>query len=1110
MSEVMRRLAALPPDRRAAFLRKLQGQEPAAAEPVLEPGPPDDDSFPLTIQQEQLWILDRYAPGLPTYNVPLRIGLRGELDPAVLAGALRRIQARHDVLRTEIRQDGERPVQRVVDVVPLELPLEDLSGLPDPTRGQELERICLEEARRPFDLGRAPLLRCRLLRLCADEHVLLWVTHHVVFDGWSNAVLLRELCARYREEAGDRPAAADAPSLRYGDYARWQRAWLAHESSRRNLEHWTSRLAGCEQLMLPTDRPYPPRLTFDGTVETRWLPRDFLERVEWFASARNLTVFTTFLAAVQAVLHRSTGQTDLVIGSAFSNRQRASLQDLIGYFVNVVPLRCDLSGDPTFAELLERARDAVVLGLEHQELPLERIVEAVRPPRVANRLPLVQATLTMQTVQDAGAGLEMPRGLEVSSISVPAGVSRFDLALEVGRDRRGHPYLNAEYNTRIFERDTIARLLEHVEVLLAGAMADPERRLPRLEIMAPEELRAVLHGGNPSTVPRTPRTIVELFHEQVERSPQRVCVTGHGELTYRQLADQARSIASRLVGRGAAPERRVGLCLDRSPAMVAALLGVLESGAAYVPVDPAYPPERQATILRDAGAIAVVTTAALRDRVPAGPWHTVVLDDQPAADAAGPPLPPRPDNLAYVLYTSGSTGVPKGVLIEHRSVASFISTVREMFRLTPDDRILGFAPLTFDVSVFETFAALLTGARLVLCDESDRRDPERLAELMETHAVTVMDLPPAVMALLEPSRFPALRVAFVGGEAFSGQLTTRWSARGREFYNGYGPTETTVTVIAKRCEGSWEQSPPIGRAMANHRALVLDEHLAPVPMGVAGELFVGGAGMARGYLDQPALTAVSFIPDPFAPRAGERLYRTGDLARWLVGGELEFLGRVDRQVQLRGLRIELGEVESALAAHPAVRQAVVEMVGQGEQARLVAYVTGDGGQVPAEDLRRSAAAKLPAYMVPNQVLWLERIALTSSGKVDRSRLPEAAEPVARAGRPPGTELERRIADEVFAPVLGGDRPAADDNLFVIGGTSLQAMEILGRARSLFEVRIDAGEFYVEPTVARLAALVEASRVDGERRRPSFEELAERLQALPEDDAQELLRSLEGG
>ena len=917
-SELLRRISAIPADRRATFLRQLQARQVLSS---------TEELAPLSQAQESLWVLDRYAPGGVAYNVALALRFEGSLDVDALARAVRGVVDRHESLRTRFTVVDDVPHQLVSAEVPLELDVEDLTDLDPDRREAKLARVLDQESRRPFDLVRGPLVRTRLLRLDRELHVLVWVVHDIVFGTGSDELLLDEIVERY-----GRPDGPIAPlPLRYADWAREQRRRAAAGELQAQLAEWTAAMAGNEPLDLPTDLPRPGHIVQEGGVVTRELDAELLGR----AGPDGL------LASYAAVLSRHAAQTDLVIGCPVRVREPAASRRLIGLFGNLLPVRLDLGDDPGLGDLLARVREGLEWARAREAVAYGAVVDAARGPGDSRRSSLAQVSFEPTSL---GLARSLP-GLRVRLARHHNGTARFELGLEL-RTGGGRAVLALEHSSALFTADTARRLLEQVELLLRAGLAAPATPVSRLPLVSPEERRQVLEEWNDTARPFPVTTIVEDLRAAVAAHAGRTAlVDERGSLTYAQVAERAGCLARRLRAAGVGLESRVAVCLPRGVGSIVALLGVLEAGGAYVPVDQGLPQERTETLLRDAGVVAVLADAATAAGLPPGPWAVVDPDapadappGAPEAEAAAPAIHPR--NAAYMIYTSGSTGRPKGVVIEHGSVTQFVRSVREMFSLTPEDRFVQFAALSFDVSVFEIFGALLTGASLTVAGAEDRLSMERLTRILLEREITVIDLPPAVMELLYPEQLTALRVAFVGGEAFSGELTTRWAAGGRIFTNGYGPTETTVTVVAKRCTGTWSSSPPIGRAMANHRAYALDRHMAPAPVGVPGELYIGGAGVARGYAGRPDLTAAAFVPDPFAAEPGQRLYRTGDLVKWQPGGDLLFLGRRDRQVKVRGLRIELGEIEAVLSEHPHVRQCVVTKIGSGEGAALGGSILG--------------------------------------------------------------------------------------------------------------------------------------------------------------------------
>jgi amino acid adenylation domain-containing protein len=1106
MSEISERLAKLPPGRRAEFLALLRAELEGPAHEQLIPRPRVGPA-PLSYAQETLWFLEGLAPGLPTYNVPIWLRLRGELDPIALRAALADVVRRHESLRTYFMEQAEGPVQVTEPDVPVELPVVDLAGEEAETRPRRAEELATEAARLPFDLTAVPLWRARVLRLAPDDHMFVFVVHHIVFDGWSLNVFGRDLAEAYRARREGREPELEPLSVQYPDYAYWQREWLEGESLDKLVDYWRNRLAGASVLEFPTDRPRPAQVTYNGTFLERRLPARLIERVRALASQETVTPFTVYIAAFFVLLHRYTGQDDLVIGSPTANRGRPQVRSLIGYFINMLVLRGDLSGDPAFREVVGQLRSTVQEAFANGELPFGKMVAAIRPVRDPSRSPLFQIAYTMRDAE--GPVPELP-GLKVTQRSADPGTSRFDMSWNAGEGPGGLD-LTIEFNTDLFDRATVERLIAHYEHVLDAVTAGPGSRASAVPLLSEQERQALLRdAGSPRReVPDV--TVPELFGRQVARARDAVALVADGrELSYGELDVSANRLARLLHDHGAKPGELVAVCLPRTAGLVVAVLGILKSGAAYLPLDPSHPPARLAGIVDDARPCAVVTDDERAGLFPADRARLVRIDSADLARQPGgaPATGPRPGDVAYVLYTSGSTGRPKGVLIEHRNVVNFIASVRELFGLTTRDRMLGYAAITFDVSVFEIFSALLTGARLYLATDEERLTLDRLQSLMESAGITVIDMPPSVMALLEPERLGALRVVFVGGEAFGGELVNRWN-QGRRFFNGYGPTECTVTMIVEECPGTWTGSPPIGRPMVNHVAHVVDRYFNLVPYGVAGELVIGGAGLARGYLNRPGLTAESFVDDPFATAPGGRLYRTGDLVRRLPDGRLVFHGRIDQQVKIRGSRIELGEVESVLTAHDKVGQAAARpwTDGRGE-AHLVAYVTPAGTPgLELSELRSYLASRLPTYMIPAYFVELDQLPLNASGKVDRAALPapDTSRPTG-SHAPPRTGIERALAEEVFAPVLGLPQVGIHDNFFEFGGNSLQAARLISGIRRRFGVEIRLADFFRSPTVANLAVLVDRERLRG----MSDEEMVKLVEAMPEEEVARLLGDREAG
>lgn len=1094
-------LAGLSESERDRLLAELE-RRAAAPNDVPSHGP-RPEHLPLSFEQQRLWVLERFAPGTSTYTMPFAVTLRGPLDGRALERALDEIVRRHEILRTTFELRDEQPVQVVHDPRALGVVRVDHSSLPRAEAEAAAQTRASEEAARPFVLETGPLARATLIEVGDEQHVLVLTFHHIVFDGWSGSVLLAELTALYGAFSRGQPSPLPELPFQYADYALWQRRRLERPELRERLDAYARSLEDAPGLELPADRPRPAVQTFRGSIARRTLPPHFAHGLRTLAAGERATFYVSAIAAFQALLHRYTRSNDVVLGSASAGRWWPGADRFVGFFSNTLALRTDLAGEPTFRELLQRTRGVVLEALANEDLPFVSLVERLRVERDASRTPVVQVVLTLQNLSEED--VELP-GLELEPLDVEWGASRFDLSLNV-RDTAAGLELRAEYSSDLFDPDRIERLLGHFEALVAAALVEPDRPLPELDYLQREERAHLIHELNRTAADYPYRSIPNLFEAQVRRTPDAPAVaTRDGEVSYASLDARANRLAHRLLELGLEREEPVAICLPRSLEAVVATLAVLKARGAYVPLDPTHPPERLRFVVSDTGARVILGTADLgledvRVLPPGSEWER--------GRAEPPAVRPDPGSLAYVIYTSGSTGHPKGVMIEHHSVANLAASLAGEFGLGPGDRVLRFASPTFDVSVLETFGALLTGACLCVPDDETAFSPPALASFMHDQAVTFVDIAPAMMAHLPGNAFPALRVALVGGEAFSTELVGAWSVPGRRIVNGYGPTESTVTMTLFDCEpNETRASPPIGRPMPNHRCYVLDGHLGPVPIGVAGELFIAGVGLTRGYVGNPGMTAERLLPDPFAAEPGERMYRTGDLVRVLAQGDLEFLGRVDRQVKLRGFRIELGEVEAGLEAHPSVRHAVVEMRGSGADARLAAYLGVDNGRPPAVgELRRFLADRFPIYMIPSEYVVLPRLPLAASGKVDRAALAAIRGPQLELGTDfaePQTATER-LASSLVGSVLGVDAVGAADNFFDLGGNSLQATQLVSRVRDTFDVELPLREVFQAPTVAEFARAIE----DELRGSPDTDALVAEIAALSDEEVDRQLREADG-
>ncbi|HEV2146075.1 MAG TPA: amino acid adenylation domain-containing protein [Longimicrobiaceae bacterium] len=1043
---------------------------------------PRDRPLPLSFAQERLWFIDQLEPASAAYNLPAALRLRGALDVPALERSLTEVVRRHEVLRTTFPLTGDgRAMQVVAPPEPAMLHRLDLSGQPEGDREREARRLAAREAATPFDLASGPLLRATLVRMAEEEHVLLFTLHHIVSDGWSMGVLTREVSALYPSfQEGRTPPLRELP-VQYADYAVWQREWLRGEALERQVAYWKGSLAGAPLLLeLPTDHARTAMRNARGGTRRIALPDGTVRALRSLAQGEGATLFMALLAAFQALLSRYSGQEDVVVGTPIAGRTRLELEGLIGLFVNTLALRADLSGDPTFRALLRRVREVTLGAYAHQELPFERLVEELQPPRDVTHTPVFQVMLALQSAERAHLRLGE---VAVEGIEAGAAAARFDLMLDLAEDgERVHGVV--VYRADLWEEETIERLMGHFLRLLEEVSRDPDRPLSGVELLGSEERARILSGeAMVSRVPahRPDACLHHLFEEQAARTPDRVAVRcGERTLTYAALDGEAGRFAHHLRGRGVLPGERVGVCVERSAEMMVALLGVLKAGAAYVPLDPSYPPERLSLVLEDAGIGVLVTQESLRTRLPGHAAGVVSLDADaeeiarsPATPVSGAAADPR--GPAYVIYTSGSTGRPKGVVVPHRAVVNFVCSIRERPGVSAGDVLAAVTTLSFDISVLELFVPLTAGGEVAVMPREVVTDGALLAEELERCGATILQGTPALWRLLLEGGWegkPGLTM-LCGGEALPWELAARLLERGGSLWNMYGPTETTIWSAVHRV-GPTDGAAVIGGPVDGTQLYVLDAGLRPVPQGVPGELYIGGDGVADGYLGRPELTAERFVPDPFGDRPGARLYRTGDVVRG-SGAGMRFLGRTDQQMKVRGHRIEPGEIEAVLVRHPAVAQAVVvaRADASGEK-RLAAYVVAEPGAAPvAEALQAHAREHLPAYMVPSLFVVLDAFPLTPNGKVDRKALPDPASAprvVSERYVAPATATETAVV-EVWEALLGVSPVGVLDDFFLLGGHSMLAVRMMAQLRRRFGVELPLAILFERPTVRDLARVI---------------------------------------
>jgi amino acid adenylation domain-containing protein len=924
-----------------------------------------DQALPLSFAQQRLWFLDQLVPENPFYNMPSAVRLSGSLHLRALEQAFAEMVQRHETLRTRFAKVDGQPTQMITPTLPLPIPVIDLQALTPSAQELAIQQIATEEAHCPFDLTISPLLRVKLLQLEATEYLLLLNLHHIISDGWSLGVLMRELGMLYTAFAKGHSSPLPELPIQYADFAHWQRQWLQGEVLESQLSYWRQQLQDLPVLSLPVDHPRPATQSYKGAIAPLALSPQLTQALEELSQQAGTTLFMTLLAAFQTLLFRYTGQTDVVVGSPIANRNRSELEGLIGFFVNSLVLRTDLSGNPTFWELLERSREVALAAYAHQDVPFEKLVEELHPERDLSRNPLFQVAFALQNAPMTS--LELP-GLTLSPWKLDVGTARFDLEFHLWEQSQGLSGLwdtpkeglsgFVAYSTELFELATITRMIGHFQTLLEGIVANPKQRLAELPILSAAEQHQLLVEWNQTQVEYSKDACIHhLFAAQAAKTPDAIAVSApfgnavgfaDQQLTYQELDQRANQLAHYLQQVGVGPETLVGICVDRSLDILIAILGVWKAGGAYVPLDPEYPRDRLQFMLQDAQVSVLLTQRSHLELLCQGQDQTVrviCLDQDWELVAqqkqSAPASVVTADQLAYVIYTSGSTGTPKGVMVEHRGLCNVVTAQQQSFNLSPGSRVLQFSAWSFDASIFEMLMAWGAGGSLHIVPQSARSPGVELVRLIQTQGIAAAILPPAVLALLPEGDLPMLQTMIAGGEACSSEIVSKW-ARGRRLFNAYGPTETTIWATVAELTGRADSSekPPIGCPVANTQVYVLDPHQQPVPIGVIGELYIGGDGVARGYLNRPELTAERFIPCPFSASLAARLYKTGDLVRYRPDGTLAFIGRADEQVKVRGFRMELGEIEAVLQQHPLVRGAIatVHAAASGDQ-RLTAYVS---------------------------------------------------------------------------------------------------------------------------------------------------------------------------
>ncbi len=1057
----------------------------------------------LSFAQQRLWFLDQLEPNNPFYNLPSAVRLSGELNKEALEQSFTEIIRRHESLRTTFATVDGQPVQVISEPRPVIIPVEDLTELDEEDRQAQARSLVTQLARTPFDLSQGPLIRINLVRLAELDHVLMVVMHHIISDGWSIGVLIRELTALYEAYCAGEPSPLPELGLQYADYAMWQREYLQGSVLEQELGYWRKQLEGAPSVLeLPTDRPRPPVQTFRGSVQSIVLSEELTRGVREMSQREGMTLFMGLMGGFQALMMRYSGQEEIVVGTPIAGRSRVETEELIGFFVNTLVMRTEVRGRESVGELMRRVKEVAIGGYAHQEVPFERLVEEMKPERSLSYSPIFQVMFVLQNTPKEGA--ELP-GLKMSAMSGEGGnggTARFDMTLSIRE--RGEELLAAlEYNTDLFDATTMERMLGHYEKLLEGIVKDGEQAVSTIEILSEAERKQVLEEWN-ETAREYPRELCihELFQQQVEETPEAIAVIYEGEeVIYQELNRRANQLAHYLRRRGVVGESVVGICVERSVEMVVGMLGILKAGGAYLPLDPQYPKERLNWMLSDADVQVLLTQERLLEALPEQATEVICLDTdwEIIADESDENLnfdiPAK--SLAYLIYTSGSTGRPKGVVIEHHSLVNYTLAASEGFEISPKDRVLQFASISFDTAAEEIYPCLTRGATLVLRSELMVSSASAFLQSCRELELTVLDLPTAYWHFITTELSSAatelpesIRLVIIGGERAIPERLAAWQKQVGQrvrLFNTYGPTETTI--VATSCEllaeierVEWQRAVLIGRPIDNVVTYVLDRQMEPVGIGIAGDLYIGGEGVARGYLKRADQTAERFIPDPHSRDGGGRLYRTGDVCRHRANGELEFVGRVDDQVKIRGFRIELGEIETVLTQHKGVQDIVV--IAREESwgdKRLVAYVVLEQGQeLTSNDLRGFLQGKLPQYMIPSSFMFIEKLPLMPNGKIDRRALPapnEKLPELARAFVEPRTPTEKTLAG-IWADVLKLERVGIYDNFFELGGHSLLATQLILRARDAFQIEIPLRRLFEMPTVAWLSEQIEKIKSSG--------------------------------
>ena len=1153
MSDAQKTLGYLSRQKLARLSEKLKERAVKAAPQKIGRRPDRSAPCPLSFAQLRLWFLDQLAPNSSLYNLPAALRLEGRLDLEVLERVINEIVKRHEILRTRFDVVDGEPLQVIEDWKIWRLEVTDLTGLPPEERETEAGWVAISEAGTGFDLSRGPLLRCKVLKLEEWRHVVFFTMHHIVSDAWSMRILIREVGTLYRAysmgDAGEFSPLDELP-IQYADFTVWQRAWLQGEALEREIEYWRKQLQGMEVLELPTDHPRPAAPSYRGGSQSFVIERELAEKLKALAQREGVTMFMALLGSFDVLMSRYSGQEDVALGTDIANRNRAEVEALIGFFVNQLVLRVEVRARESFSALLKRVREACLGAYAHQDLPFEKLVEELEPERDLGRSPLFQVKLIWQNAPREELILGETRGISSDELLSASELqtAKFDLTVAITDTGDDCPDLvgAVSYSRDLFEEETIGRLISHYTNLLREVAHGDliERSISELSLLGGAEREQILVEWNDTGRPYPQdRCIHELFESQVESTPEAIALIYEDRrLSYAELNARANQLARRLRRFGVLPETLVGVCAGRSPEMVVGLLGILKAGGAYVPIDPAYPAERIALMLDDAEVKALLTEQRYLDILPGTNAQVVTMDEDwrliGIESKENLPKIATAENLAYVIYTSGSTGRPKGVSVPNQQVVNFFTAMDADLDSVPASVWLAVTSISFDISVLELLWTLTRGfqvvirrerrsarppgepdgastesARALRPGESSANDEDfSIAAQIIKHRASHLQCTPSMAKILSVemgsvNSLSSLCKIMIGGEAFPiGLAEALKPLAAAQIHNMYGPTETTVWSATYLLRGE-ERSIPIGRPIANTQLYILDREMHIVPIGVPGELYIGGKGVVRGYLNLSELTAERFIPDQFGSEPGARLYRTGDTARYLPDGNVEFLGRVDHQVKIRGFRIELGEIEAALLRRQSISECVVLARGD-EEKRLIAYlVSRDGQRVDLSELREYLKQSLPEYMAPSLYVWLEKMPLTSNGKIDRMALPEAKEAgIARKREyvAPSGPVEETLAD-IWSELLGVEKVGVHDNFFELGGHSLLLTQVVLRVRLAFSSDMPLRALFDAPTIKQLSVAIVAEQLS-EADSTEAAELLQELQRLSPEEIQSMLES----